>query len=299
MDTAYKGGIAATVAVVLWGLLPIYWRQIAHVPAYEILCHRIIWALLVTAALLGGSRQWGLVREALKNRKSRWLLLLSGMVIGCNWLIYIWSVNHGYVLQCSLGYFINPLMYVCLGALFFQDKLRPAQWFSVGIATAGVLYQVLLQGQVPWIGLGLACSFTVYGCIRKIVAVESLPGLFVETSFLAVPAGAFLIWTETHGQGTFIGGGLRTSLFLAGSGVVTSVPLLWFVQGARALSMVTTGLLQYIAPSIQFILGYWVYKETFTEPQLVTFGAIWIALALYTADKLRQHRSKIQTLGNP
>ncbi len=289
MDKTRNGFLSALAAMILWGLLPVYWKQMSHVPAYEILCHRILWSLLASAFFLSAGHGWARVRSAAGSAKSLSLLALSGSVVGMNWLLYIWSVNSGYVLQCSLGYYINPLINVLLGFLVFRDRLRPIQWAAIAMAGAGVLYQVILYGEIPWISLGLACSFALYGLVRKIVAVDSLPGLFLETAFLAIPAGAFLLWSGINDTGTFLNQGMRTDLYLAGSGIVTSVPLLWFVSGARGLSLVTIGMLQFISPTLQFVLGHWVYGEPFSMTQMITFGTIWIALAIYTADSVRRN----------
>ena len=291
MNREKKGFIAAASAMVLWGLLPVYWKQMSEVPAYEILSHRIVWSLMASSLLLSALRQWDAVKEVFRHRRSLCLLMTSGTVIGFNWLLYIWSVNSGYVLQCSLGYYINPLINVLMGFLIFKDRLRSVQWWAIALAGAGVMYQVILYGRVPWISLGLACSFASYGLIRKISPVESLPGLFVETAFLSIPAGAFLLWSSTSGYGAFITEGVRVSVLLAGTGIITSVPLLWFVSGARNLSLVTIGLLQFISPTLQFVLGHWVYMEPFTKTQMVTFGSIWLALGIYSWDSFRHQRS--------
>ncbi len=284
MDKSRKGLIAASSAMVLWGLLPVYWKQMSDVPAYEILSHRIIWSLVASSLLLIPGNRWAAVRDVIGNRKNLYMLMTSGTIIAFNWLLYIWAVNKGYIIQCSLGYFINPLLNVLLGFLVFKDSLRKVQWWAIGLAAAGVGYQIVQYGRFPWISLGLACSFALYGLIRKLAPVESLPGLFVETAFLSVPAGAFLLWTALFGSGAFPGAGAKTSLLLMGTGVITSVPLIWFVWGARNLSLVTIGLLQFVAPTLQFGLGYWVYHESFSSAQMVTFAAIWGALAIYTVD---------------
>lgn len=291
MEKAKKGFIAAASAMMLWGLLPVYWKQMSHVPAYEILSHRIVWSLLASSLLLFATGQWGPVKKVLKVKKTILLLMASGTIIGFNWLMYIWSVNNGYVLQCSLGYYINPLINVLLGFFVFKDRLRPIQWWAIALACSGVMYQVVIFGKLPWISLGLACSFAFYGLIRKIAPVESLPGLFIETAFISIPAGAFLVWTTLNGSGAFIAGGSTTSLFLAGTGIITSVPLLWFVSGAKSLSLITIGMLQYISPTFQFILGHWIYGEPFTTTQMITFGAIWLAIGIYTLDSILHHRA--------
>ncbi|MCF4114758.1 MULTISPECIES: EamA family transporter RarD [Dethiosulfovibrio] len=286
MNKAKRGFVAAAAAMSIWGLLPVYWKQMSGVPAYEILSHRIIWSLVAAAVFLSIRGSWGKVSLALRDRKVISLMSLSGAVIGCNWLLYIWAVNSGHVLQCSLGYYINPLINVLTGYVVFKDKLRPVQWGAIALAGAGVLYQIVLYGKVPWIALGLACSFSLYALIRKLANVDPLPGLFMETAVLAFPAVAFLTWTGIDGGGAFMTEGTRVSLFLVGTGLITSIPLLWFVQGARDISLVTVGLLQYISPTLQFMLGYWVYGESFSSAQMVTFTSIWAALTIYTVDSV-------------
>ncbi|MEA3285154.1 MAG: EamA family transporter RarD [Synergistota bacterium] len=286
MNKAKRGFVAAAPAMSIWGLLPVYWKQMSGVPAYEILSHRIIWSLVAAAVFLSIRGSWGKVSLALRDRKVISLMSLSGAVIGCNWLLYIWAVNSGHVLQCSLGYYINPLINVLTGYVVFKDKLRPVQWATIALAGAGVLYQIVLYGKVPWIALGLACSFSLYALIRKLADVDPLPGLFMETAVLAFPAAAFLTWTAIDGGGAFATEGVRVSLFLVGTGLITSIPLLWFVQGARDISLVTVGLLQYISPTLQFMLGYWVYGESFSSAQMVTFTSIWVALTIYTVDSV-------------
>ncbi|EFC90466.1 RarD protein, DMT superfamily transporter [Dethiosulfovibrio peptidovorans DSM 11002] len=286
MNKAKRGFVAAAAAMSIWGLLPVYWKQMSGVPAYEILSHRIIWSLVAATMFLSIRGSWGKVSLALRDRKVISLMSLSGAVIGCNWLLYIWAVNSGHVLQCSLGYYINPLINVLTGYVVFKDRLRPVQWAAIALAGAGVLYQIVLYGKVPWIALGLACSFSLYALIRKLADVDPLPGLFLETAVLAFPAVAFLAWTGIDGGGAFMTEGIRVSLFLIGTGLITSIPLLWFVQGARDISLVTVGLLQYISPTLQFMLGYWVYGESFSSAQMVTFTSIWVALTIYTVDSV-------------
>lgn len=276
--------MAALIAIVSWGLLPIYWKQLSSVSALEIISHRIVWSVIVTAGFLSFFRGWGQVSEALKNFKTLGVLLLSGCFIGCNWLLYIWAVNNGYVIQSSLGYYINPLVNVLFGVFIFHDRLRSVQWASIALAAAGVLYQIFLYGQVPLVALGLAGSFSMYGVLRKIVRVESLPGLFVETLFLSIPAMIFLLWKGMCGTGAFGTGALSIDLYLAGTGLVTSFPLLLFVQGARDLNLTTLGIVQYLSPTLQFLLGIYLFRETFTSSQMITFGIIWLAIVIYTAE---------------
>ena len=282
---SFEGFIAGIFAFVGWGLLPAYWKQLHDVPALEILCHRVVWSLAVRRAVLGGGRGVGAV---LVERKKSCLLCVSGLLLGANWLIYIFAVNSGRVLDTSLGYFITPLVNVLFGFLFFHDRLGRLQTLALGLALGGVGYQLLLLGRLPLVALGLAFSFGTYGLIRKWVQVDALTGLFVETLVLLAPALAFLLYRGHLGAGVFASGLLRQDLFLCGTGVVTSLPLVAFAFGARRLSLASLGFLQYISPSLTFILGLFVYHEPLEGAKFVTFVLIWIAIVLYSIESLKR-----------
>ncbi|SFF24479.1 chloramphenicol-sensitive protein RarD [Fontimonas thermophila] len=283
-----QGLIAAACAYLIWGLFPIYWKQLAMVPATQVMAHRIVWCLLFVAA-------WLILREGLgwlRRLPARLLAMLAGsaVLIAVNWWLYIWAVNAGHIVETSLGYFINPLVSVLLGVLVLRERLHPMQWLAVGIAALGVLWLTWQAGRMPWIALCLAFSFGGYGLIRKLAVVPSVQGLAVESGLLFLPALAFLAWSEQRGSGVFGHAGGRVDLLLAMSGLVTALPLVLFAIGARRIPLSTIGILQYLAPSLQLICGVLLYGEPFTRVQAVGFACIWMALVLYAADSLWRTR---------
>ena len=281
----FRTGFWATLgAFLLWGALPVYWKAMEEVPPLEILCHRILWSMLVLLIMLSATRRWGEVWSALSRRSVALGLAVSGTLIGVNWLAYIWAVNTGRILESSLGYFITPLVNVLFGMIFFRERLRPCQWAAVGLAALGVGYQLVLHVSLPWVSLFLAVTFGSYGLMRKKLPVGSIPGLFVETLLLSAPALAYLGFLALQGQQCFGAGSLFRDALLSGSGIITSVPLLLFAFGAARIPLVTVGLLQYVAPSLSFALGVLAYGEAFDFTRGVTFGAIWIGLGPYTLD---------------
>lgn len=277
---------SALAAYVAWGLLPVYWKFLDGVPALEILSHRIVWSLLFVALILLFRGRMGEITDVFGRPRTVSMLFLSGLLIGVNWLLYIWAVNSGNVLETSLGYYINPLVSVFFGFIFFRERMERIQWAAIAVATAGVLFQVIRYGRWPWVALGLAFSFALYGLIRKQVQVEAIPGLFAETAFLAIPAVIFLLHAGVTSQGSFMTGEPLLDMLLPGTGIVTSMPLLWFAFGARRLRLSTIGFLQYVSPTLTFILGTTVFHEQLDFPKIVTFICIWIALGLYSLGSL-------------
>lgn len=277
-------------AYTAWGILPVYWKALDGVPATTILCHRIAWSVLFVGFLLVLSRRAGTLRKVLAEKRVLLLLCCSSLMIGINWLIYIWAVNEGKILETALGYYINPLVNVFIGVAFLKDRLRPAQWTAIALAAAGVSFQVALLGHLPAVALGLALSFALYGLIRKLAPVDALTGLFVETLVLFLPALAWLFLGPSAGAA--YGDPVRMAL-LAGTGLVTSVPLIWFAYGARRLSLVTVGLLQYLSPTIGFAIGMLLYGERLSKVEWGTFGCVWLALALYTLSALGAARGTV------
>ncbi len=283
--SAFRAGFWATLgAFLLWGALPIYWKALEDISPLEILCHRILWSMLMLLLLLSATHRWHEVRSALSQRRIALGLFASSAIIGVNWLTYIWAVNSGKILESSLGYFITPLVNVLFGMIFFHERLRPFQWAAVALAALGVGYQLLLYGSLPWVSLLLAVTFGSYGLLRKKLAVASIPGLFVETLLLSAPALAYLGFLALRGQLLFGTGPLFRDALLTCAGVITSVPLLLFAFGAARIPLITVGLLQYASPSLSFALGVLVYGEVFDVTRGVTFGAIWLGLGLYTLD---------------
>lgn len=285
-EAGFQGLLAGLAAFTAWGLLPLYWKRLQDVAPLEVLCHRIVWSVLFVGLilLLKGLRQG--VLEVFREPKRLGLLALSGIVIGINWLIYIGAVISGQVLDVSLGYFINPLVCALFGVVFFHDRLGRLKVLAVACAVGGVAYQLVLMGRLPLVALGLGVSFAVYGLIRKVVHVDVLTGLFVETLVLALPAFLYLVHRGISGAGAFGNGGLVRDALLLATGAVTSLPLLAFAYAAQRLSLVTVGFLQYIAPSMTFLLGFFLYREPLEKAGFVTFALIWIGIALYSLDSL-------------
>ena len=288
-----SGPLAAALAYILWGLFPIYIKQIEHIPALEIVLHRSAWSLLFMAGLLLVLRRVAWLRSALRQPRTLALFGLSALLLGCNWLLYVWAVNSGRVLDASLGHFINPLINVVLGYAVLHERPRPLQWAAVALAAGGVLWLTISAGGLPWVSLVLALSFGAYGLLRKTATLGAIEGLALETLLLAPLAVGGLLWLMASGEGHFARGSWSDSLWLLAAGPVTAIPLLLFASGARRVSMATLGLLQYLGPSIQFLLGVFVYHEHFSASRGVGFVLIWGALVIYSAEswrKLRQQR---------
>jgi len=277
----------AASAYILWGLFPIYFKTLRQVSPLEILSHRIAWAMVFLLATLLVRRQWVWIGAVLRRPKVLAGFAASAILLSVNWFIYIWSVNNGHVIDASLGYFMNPLVNVLLGYLFLHERMRPLQWAAVALAAAGVLWLTWQAGHPPWIGLALAFSFGCYGLLRKTASLGALEGLSLETFILFPLAFAYLAWLAVAGQNAFLQSTLATECLLAAAGPITAIPLLLFAAGARRIPMSTLGLLQYIAPTIQLLLGVWLYDEPFGS-RLVGFGVIWSALALYSLEVLWQ-----------
>ena len=285
-----KGILYAAGAYLLWGLLPLYWKALHDVPSSQIVAHRLVWSLVFVGLVLTARRNWGWLGKAIRQPRVLLIFALSGTLLTVNWLVYIWGVNAGFIVETSLGYFINPLVNVLLGYVFLKERLRPMQWGALAVALAGVLYLTFSYGAFPWIALTLAFSFGLYGLIRKTAALNSAEGLFVETAVLFLPALGFLLFHELRGTGALGHVDGLTTLLLIGAGAVTSIPLILFAAGARRVTLTTLGLLQYIAPTMQFLIGVLVYGELFGVGRVVGFGLIWAALVLYTAESLMNRR---------
>lgn len=287
-----QGVLYGIIAYVLWGLLPIYWKSVQTVPSFEILCHRTVWSFLFLLILLCIRKNWSWLKILREDAKTRWTFLATSLLLGCNWLTYIWAVNHGFIVESSLGYFINPIVNVLLGVLVLKENLRKWQWSAVILAALGVLYLTFVYGKLPWIALTLALSFGFYGLLRKTARLGSMDGLSLETFVLFIPFVFYLIWIALHGKGQFGQGSLQLSILLIGTGIATALPLLSFASAARRIRFSTVGLLQYIAPTLQFSIGVLIYKEAFTKPRLIGFVLIWAALIIYTVDSLKTAQSK-------
>lgn len=274
----------------LWGLLPAYWKALQRVPAPEIFCHRVLWCLVFVGVVLALKTR---ISELAVSWRSLGMLCLSGGLLCINWLTYIWGVNAGYVLDASMGYYINPLVNVLLGCLFFKDRLRPLQVLAILLAAAGVAYLVFSFGRLPWIALTLALTFGFYGLIRKKVRVESLPGLGIEMALLSLPALGFLLGRHGQGEGALGTMGLEVDLLLVGAGAVTAVPLLLFAFCARRLRLVEVGILQYLAPTGMFLLGVFAYHEPFNVSRFLSFLLIWSGIAIYVTESVWFYRRSL------
>lgn len=284
-------GLACAVpAYLIWGLSPIYFKTLKSVPAFEILMHRMIWSFVFLVPVILVQGRWGEFARALTQKRILLPLAASTLLVGFNWFLFIWAINSDRVLQTSLGYYINPLVNVLLGAVFLRERLRPLQLAAVLLAAAGVLNLLLLYGRLPWVSLGLAFSFGFYALIRKTAPVGSLVGLTVETMLLTIPAVGYLLYLDSVGRGTFLHIGLRTDLLLMAAALVTALPLVLFTRGARRLRLATMGFLQYIAPTGTFLLAVFLWGEPLSSSQLLTFALIWTALAIYSADSVRTYR---------
>lgn len=293
-ERARNGLAAAFGAYLLWGILPVYFKIVQHVPALEVLAHRVVWAVPFGALIIALRRQWPEVRRAVRKPRTVLFLGLASLFIAVNWFVYIYAVQTDRVFQASLGYYINPLLNVLVGVLFFAERLRAPQVGAVLLAAAGVATLAAGGDSLPWIALVLAASFTCYAVIRKQVVVGGMPGLFIETMFL-LPAGlVYLSVMLGSGSAVFLGGDGGTSLLLTLAGPFTVVPLLFFALAARRLMLTTIGMMQFIAPSLQFLVGV-IYGEVLTVPHMICFACIWTAMALFIRDAWVQKR-RIQAI---
>jgi chloramphenicol-sensitive protein RarD len=284
-SSSTRAGILCSVsAFTCWGLLPLYLRLVGSVGAAEILTHRIIWSVVFVLGVLAVTRRWGWVRVVRRSRAVLGGFVASAACLSANWLLFVWAVNSGHSVDASLGYFINPIVSVALGALVLRERLSPARRLSLAVASAGVLWLTVQLGQVPWIGLGLAASFGAYGLLRKTATLGALEGLAVETLLLSPVACAYLGWLVAHGQSRFVTGGARLEVLLLAAGPITAVPLLLFAAGARRIPLSLVGILQYIGPTLQLLVGVAVFGEPFGRTKLVGYALIWLAFALATVE---------------
>jgi chloramphenicol-sensitive protein RarD len=281
------GILYAVVSFFCWGLFPLYFHAIGEVPAVEILAHRMLWSLLFLGIVLTARQQWKWLPAVLGKPRVLASFVASALLLTCNWLVYIWSVNNGHVIDSSLGYFINPLVNVLLGLLVLKEKLRRGQWLAIGLAACGVAWLTWQAGHLPWIALILGSTFGASGLLRKTAALAALEGLSLETMILFPLALVYVLWLTWHGQNTFLNSEHdSTRWLLAAAGPITAIPLVMFAAGARRIPMSVLGLLQYLSPTMQMLLGVWFFHEAFPTARLIGFGVIWIALALYVIEGL-------------
>lgn len=289
-----RRGFAITAfTFTLWGLVPVYWHLLNAVPSQQIIAHRIIWSTVLVVAWLLLSNGTGWWKQIAAQKRALPTLALSSVAIAFNWGLYIWAINAGHVIETSLGYFINPLVSVLLGVVVLKERLRGLQWLAVGCAAMGVAWLTIDAGTPPWIALGLACSFGLYGLLRKLVSVDPVAGLGVESLYLFLPAIGFALWSESgHGGGFFGGWGWKNDVLLILGGAVTALPLIGFAYGVKRIPLSLVGILQYIAPSLGLLLGVFFFREPFDTAKAMGFAAIWTGLLLFICDSVWRSRSR-------
>ncbi|MEI7539061.1 MAG: EamA family transporter RarD [Comamonadaceae bacterium] len=280
------GVIYAALAYASWGLLPVFFKQLSHVNALEVVAHRMVWALLFLLCVLLVLRRWAWLRDATRQPRVLLAFGVSALLLSINWSVYVWAIQNAHVIDASLGYFILPLVNVFLGFIFLKERPRRGQWLAVALAAAGVLWLTLQGGRLPWIALLLAATFGIYGLLRKLAQLGALEGLTLETLLLSPFAVGTLAWWAWHGQGALVQADALTMGWLLLAGPLTAIPLLLFAAGARRIPMATLGILQYISPSLQMLVGVWLYAEVFEPARAIGFYLIWIALLVYSVDSL-------------
>lgn len=288
----HKGIWYAVGAYLSWGFFPVYFKWLRHVPALQLIGHRIVWSCLMLLGILLLTRQWAAFRAAIVKPRVIRIYLIAAILIGINWVVFVWAINANFIIEISLGYFISPIVNVLMGIIFLRERLRSWQWVSIAAAIAGMLYLAFAYGSVPWIAMTLALSFGVYGLVKKAAPLGSLNGLTLETAILFLPALCYLLYSGGSGQGAFLHNGAVADALLVGSGLVTAVPLLLFASASQRIPLWQLGILQYIAPTLQFILGTVVYKEPFTHAQLGGFGLIWAALIIFGVEGVLTGRAR-------
>jgi chloramphenicol-sensitive protein RarD len=289
-----KGILYGIGAYALWGFFPIYWKFLHEVSALQVIGHRIGWSFFVLMIYILITRQWQDFRAAAFNRKTIGMYAIAGVLLSINWLVYVWGVNAGFIVETSLGYFINPLLSVLMGVMFLRERLRLTQWIPVVIAAIGVIYLTVVYGRLPWIALSLALSFGLYGLVKKLAPLGSLYGLTLETGIVFPAALIYLIVMQMNGAGAFLHEGLQVDLFLFGAGIVTTIPLLMFASAAKRIPLSTVGILQYIAPTLQFLIGVFIYKEPFDHAHLIGFGIVWVALVVFWVENFIANRMPVE-----
>ncbi|RPF54000.1 EamA family transporter RarD [Aquisalibacillus elongatus] len=292
MSEERLGTIYTASAYILWGILPLYWKLVEHVSAWEILAHRIVWSFIIMMIIIWFLRRWSLFVEEWRDifvyRKKLFGITAAGIVISLNWVIFIWAVNSDRVLDASLGYYINPLISILFGFIFLQERFSKIQWVAIALAFAGVFYMTYNFGSVPWAALGMAITFGLYGLLKKTVDLNAIFGLAIETLIVMPIALIYIFYLEFEGAGAM--GFSLEGLILMGTGLATAIPLLLFGQGAKRIPLSLVGFLQYFAPTIMLILGVFLFDEAFTEVHAITFTLIWLGLVLYSYERFQQLR---------
>jgi chloramphenicol-sensitive protein RarD len=287
-----KGIWYALGAYITWGLFPVYWNLLRGIPALQLLGHRIFWSFLLLFGIILTARQ-GKALWASLNRRVLLTYSVAAVLIAINWLTYVWAVGAGFIVETSLGYFINPLLSVLLGVVFLRERLRPLQWLPIGMAAAGVFYLTFAYGSLPWVALTLAFSFGFYGLVKKTAPLGALHGLTLETGILFLPALGFLLFSEFNGTGAFMHSSILMDVMLVGAGLVTVAPLLMFASAVQRIPLTMMGVLQYVNPTMQFLLGVLIFKEPFDHHRLIGFGVVWVALILFGVEGLLAQRKAL------
>jgi chloramphenicol-sensitive protein RarD len=282
-----KGYWYAIAAFVTWGLFPVYWKWLREVSAFQLIGHRVVWSCVMLLGMIAVSRDLKSFKSSI-NLRAILIYAIAGVLIAINWTVYVWAVNSDFILETSLGYFMTPLVSILLGVLVLGERLSGAQWLAIALAAAGVLYLTFGYGTLPWVALALACSFGTYGLVKKKSPLGAVHGLALETALLFVPAVVFLAYEDLHGRGAFVHSGTGLTLLMIGAGPVTTLPLLLFAAATRRIPLSMIGLFQYINPSMQFVIGVFLYHEPFTRSRLIGFGMVWVALVL---SALASHRA--------
>jgi chloramphenicol-sensitive protein RarD len=290
MGKEKSGILLAISSYLIWGILPVYWKSIDNVPSAEILVSRVVWAFISTLLLIlllkNGRYLFEDIKRLWKSQLNFWLLFLASILISGNWFLYIWAVNNGYLVQTSLGYYINPLISVLLGVFFLKEKLSPAQKVAFILAMIGVLILTFSYGQFPWLSFVLAISFAVYGLLKKQIKLDALRGLTIETFFITPIALGYYIWLFIDNRAVFLHSDVKTDTLLIFTGIATALPLVLFAKGAQRIPLYMVGFLQFIAPTMMLFLGVIIYKESFGQVDLISFIFIWIGLVLFTYSKV-------------
>lgn len=279
------GLIYALAAYTWWGIQPIFWKQLAHIGAIEILTHRMVWSSAFAVIIIMIMRDWLRFSTLFKQPQLIARLFIASLLVSFNWSVFIWAINEGHLVETSMGYFINPLINVLFGVILFKENLRRTQIFALLIMACAILYLIIAHGSFPWIALSLALSFALYSVVKKTLQVPALHGIAIETLLIMPFALAYLVYLQ-HQQHTTFGMDINTNLLLILGGLITLIPLLLFASAAKRVSMTVLGMTQYIGPSLQLIIGIFLYQETFGQAQAISFGLIWLALIIYSVDQL-------------
>jgi len=295
MEDTIKGTITTISTFFLWGIFPIYWKALQHVSSTQILAHRVIWSLVFILIVISVQRRWKEAKFSISLSRDIPRFLFTSFLLAVNWLTYIWAVNTNQIVEASLGYFINPLVNVCLGMIFLRERLYRWQVLSVVLAFIGVLFLTIQYGRVPWIAFTLAFSFGTYGLLRKTAKAGSMVGLLFETAILTPIALAYAITLGIQGSGAFFSIGLTTDVLLVGAGLVTAIPLLLFAHGARRIQYSTVGFLQYITPTGQLLVGVFFYKELFIRTHAISFGFVWVAIVIYSISSFLSYKKQLKS----